>query len=303
MLEKLGIVTNIWTRRLEAGDRFEDLVGSFSHKGFMHMELRDSDDFRSHDFGQFLHDIEAAMDRYTDKEWKTICDHKDQLASRESLYRAQDRTLFCRVAEFGSLTRGIRLSYAIPHPWMIAPDQIEPDNRRIIQAKKLAYLFCPAEARLRLVDPDFKGPAVESETIANLKRYDGLLGDFPVRLCVENAHLAAPLTLDLAVKGGVGLAYDEANIYDTTGGTLNLPEDFWKALPSETLISVHIKQKSADGISSRIGDGYVDFITILTHLKDGGYSGDLLFENAPSDQPLQDALRSREYIAELYRSR
>lgn len=300
MLEKLGIVTNIWTDRLNAGDRFEDLVKTFAENGFRYMELRDSDDFRTCEFGGFLSDIEAAMEQYTDKAWKAICEHKDHLASQDTLYRAQDRSLFCRIADFASLTRGISFTYAIPHPWMIAPDETAKDDRRIVHAIKLAYLLCPAGARLRFVDPNFKGPVVESETVSNLKRYRELLGGFPVLLCVENAHLPATLTLDLANRGGVRLAYDEANIYDTEGGVLNPPADFWHAVNAETLASVHIKQKTAEGVTARIGNGYVDFKTVLKHLKEGGFNGDLLFENAPSDAPLEDALRSREYVSELY---
>jgi len=300
MLEKLGIVTNIWTDRLNAGDRFEDLVNTFGENGFRYMELRDSDEFRTCEFGGFLTEIEAAMERYTDLQWKTICEHKDKLPSRGDLYLVEDRSLFRRIADFASLTRQISFSYAIPHPWMIAPVDIAKDNRRIVLAIKLAYLFCPAKARLRFVDPIFKGPVVESETVSNLKRYRTLLNGLPVQLCVENAHLPATLTLDYSIKGGVGLAYDEANIYDTQGRELNSPAQFWHAVKAAALASVHIKQKTAAGVSSRIGDGYVDFTSILQHLKDGGFSGDLLFENAPSDTPLADAVQSRKYIEELY---
>jgi sugar phosphate isomerase/epimerase len=300
MLEKLGIVTNIWANRLNAGDRFEDLVKTFDENGFRYMELRDSDEFRTCEFGGFITEIEAAMARYTDAQWKAICEHKEYLPSRGDIYREQDRSLCSRIADFASLTKGISFTYAIPHPWMILPDEIAKDDERIVQAIKLAYLLGPADARLRFVDPTFKGPVNESETISNLKRYCTVSVGFPVRLCVENAHLPATLTLDLAVRGGVGLAYDEANIYDTEGGVLNPPADFWHAVKTETLAGVHIKQKTSDGVSSWIGDGYVDFKTILKHLKDGGFNGDLLLENAPSDAPLADALRSREYIEEVY---
>ena len=76
MFEKIGIVTNIWTNRLKAGDRFEDLVVTFHESGFKYMELRDSDEFRTNEFGQFLQTIETAMAGYTDTQWKAICDSR-----------------------------------------------------------------------------------------------------------------------------------------------------------------------------------------------------------------------------------
>ena len=51
MIDRLGVVTNIWTDRLAAGDRFEDLVAEFYQNGFRYMELRDSDEFRAFPFG------------------------------------------------------------------------------------------------------------------------------------------------------------------------------------------------------------------------------------------------------------
>ncbi len=302
MFEKIGIVTNIWTKRLEAGDRFEDLVGIFCENGFKHMELRDSDEFRVNEFGQFLQAVETAMAGYTDAQWKAICDGRDRLKTSDGRYDAKDRKLFHRVADFADLTKDIVFTYAIPHAWMTTPDAIAADDRRVIRAKKLAYLLCPTDARLRFVDPEFDGPVAEAETIANLKRYNDLLHDFPMVLCVENALLPATLTLDLALKGGVLLAYDEANTYAGDGDPLNPPAQFWDAVSIETLACVHIKQKTADGITTEIRGGYVDFKTILKRLKDGGYTGDLLFENAPSDRPLEDANRSREYISGLYES-
>jgi sugar phosphate isomerase/epimerase len=296
MFEKLGIVTNIWTKRLEAGDRFEDLVEIFYKNGFRYMELRDSDEFRNNEFGQFLQAIETAMEGYTDAQWKAICDGRDRLKTSADRYDAKDRELFHRVADFAALTKDIVFTYAIPHAWMTAPDAIAADDRRVIRAKKLAYLLCPTDARLRFVDPEFDGPVAEAETIANLKRYKDLLHDFPMVLCVENALLPATLTLNLAVKGGVLLAYDEANIYAEDGEPLNPPAQFWDAVSIETLACVHIKQKTADGVSPVIGDGYVDFKNILNHLKAAGYTGDLLFENAPSNRSLEDTLRSRDYL-------
>ncbi len=263
------------------------------------MELRDSPQFRGFEFGGFLHAVEEAMPRYTDLQWKRICENKDRLNSSEKLFSPKDRQLFSRVADFSALSSDITFSYAIPHPWMSAPMDAAADNERITNAKKLAYLFSPAEARLRLVDPDFAGPVNHAAAVSNLKRYQSLTPELPVCLCVENAKHAATLTLDLAVQAGTTLAYDEANLFDTGGNALESPASFWNTVKVETLASVHIKQKTAEGVTPQIIDGYVDFGNILMQLKKRGYSGDLLFENAPSDQPLAEAVLSRQYLLDL----
>ena len=95
------------------------------------------------------------------------------------------------------------------------------------------------------------------------------------------------------------LAYDEANTYGIDGIPVNPPEAFWDAVKIDSLASVHIKQKTAEGITPEICDGYVDFKAILGRLKTGGYDSDLLLENAPTDRPLEDAVKSREYLSKL----
>jgi len=81
-----------------------------------------------------------------------------------------------------------------------------------------------------------------------------------VVFAVENALQPATVTLDLAVQGGALLTYDEANTYRPDGTTLNVPEAFWNAVEMENLTSVHFKQKTADGVLSQVGDGFVDFV-------------------------------------------
>lgn len=296
MLSKLGVVTNIWAKRLEAGDRFEDLVKQFRDAGFMHFEIRDGDYLRQSAFGDLLRDIETAMDRYSDFRWKTFCDGIRE--GKPSPGPAED-AFFRRMAEFTVKTAGVVFSYAVAHPWMVPPASEDTDSRTIARAKKLAYLLCPSAARLRLVDPDFSGPVDTEATVANLERYRSLTPEFPVTLCVENAQLPATRTLEIAIQGGWGLAYDEANTYRIDGSPLNPPDAFWGMVTAEQLTSVHIKQKTAEGITPQIGAGYVDFGNVLRHLITNGYTGDLLLENAPSNQPLEDARRSREYLVKI----
>ena len=292
MFEKLGIVTNIWTQEVEKGARFDELMVEFGANGFKDMEVREGDYLRNSAFGELVQQLESAMLEYTDAEFKTIC---DAVWTGQS-YKTKHRTLFEKVARFVEKASGLTLSYAMSHPWLSLPKDREADTQQIICAKKLAYLLCPTRARLRLVDLNSEGDIDESAAIANLKRYKALLPDYPMIFAVENARQTATLTLKLAVAGGAKLTYDETNTYRTDGTTMNPPDEFWGAVKMEDLTSVHFKQKTADGVLSEVGNGFVDFSAIAERLKTGHYTGDLLLENTPTAHSLQDALRSREYL-------
>ena len=43
MFDKLGVVTNIWAKRMEDGDQFQELAVQFGQDGFQHLEVRDGD--------------------------------------------------------------------------------------------------------------------------------------------------------------------------------------------------------------------------------------------------------------------
>ena len=299
MLSKLGIVTNIWGERIGAGDRFEDLLERFSESGFKYMEIRDGDYLRDSEFGRFMGELESSMKRYSDDEWKQIGDGIQTGDVIDSTIKPEDRELFERLRNFSRLSADVEISYAMAHPWLTLHEDPDNDNETIIQAKKLAYLLCPGAARLRLVDPEFADEIDVPTAVSNLKRYTALQDRNPVTLAVENAQPPATHTFDVSEQAGVKLAYDEANTYGIDGVPVNAPEAFWDAVKIESLTSVHIKQKTVDGITETICDGYVDFGAIFTRLKAGGYDRDLLLENAPTNQPLEDAIKSREYLMNL----
>ena len=292
MFEKLGIVTNIWSAEMESGARFDELIVEFGANGFKDMEVREGDYLRNSEFGERIERLESAMADYTDAEYKTIC---DAIWGKQP-YETKHATLFTEIAAFIEKASGLTLSYAMSHPWLSSPKDSEADTQQIVKAKKLAYLLCPAQPRLRLVDLDTEGDIDASAAIANLKRYDALLPDFPMVFAVENARQTATLTLKLAVAGGAKLTYDETNTYRADGTTVNPPDEFWGAVKMTDLTSVHFKQKTEEGVLSEVGDGFVDFRAIAERLKTQDYTGDLLLENTPTAHSLQDALRSREYL-------
>ena len=292
MFEKLGIVTNIWTEEVENGARFDELMVEFGANRFKDMEVREGDYLRNSEFGELIQELEAAMPTYTDTEFRAICD----AIWTEQPYESQHATLFEEIAAFAKKASGLTLSYAMSHPWLSAPTDSEADTQQIIKAKKLAYLLCPRRARLRLVDLDTEGDIDASVAVGNLKRYSGLLPDYPMIFAVENARQTATLTLKLAVAGSVKLTYDETNTYRADGTPVNPPDEFWSAVKMTDLTSVHFKQKTEAGVLSEVGDGFVNFRAITEHLKTRHYTGDLLLENTPTAHSLQDALRSREYL-------
>lgn len=299
IFEKLGIVTNIWTQRIDDGDQFEDLVRQFGDHGFKDMEVREGDYLRNSEFGGLMGEVETAMGRYTDEQWKAICDAIWE-GGQDPAITAEDGPLFTSVSAFVELARDLKLSYAMSHSWLAAPEDLEADTQQIIQAKKLAYLLCPANARLRIVGLAPTGGKTDPQAaVANVQRYRSLLPNCPMVFAVENSRQPATFTLDLAVQGGALLTYDEANTYRDDGTTVNSPEEFWQAVKMEDLTSVHFKQKTADGVLTQVSDGYVDFEAIGKRLVAGDYKGDLLLENTPTDQPLEDAISSRVYLSSL----
>ena len=295
MFEKLGIVTNIWSEEIAKGARFDELMVEFGANGFKEMEVREGDYLRNSEFGETIQHLESGMSAYTDAEFKAICDAVWAGKSHDT----QHPGLFERVAAFAEKASGLTLSYAMSHPWLSSPSDSAADTQQIVRAKKLAYLLCPARPRLRLVDLTTEGGIDEPAAVANLKHYKGLLPDYPMIFAVENARQTATLTLKLAVAGGAKLTYDETNTYRDDGTAVNSPAEFWNAVEMTDLTSVHFKQKTAAGVLSEVGDGFVDFRAIAEHLKTRHYTGDLLLENTPTAQSLKDAVRSREYLNQL----
>ena len=299
MFEKLGIVTNIWAKEIENDARFSDLMVEFGENGFKDMEVREGDYLRNSEFGQLIDSLEDAMLAYTDSEFKDICDTIWDCANTRKEYdsiNTRHRELFNEVFVFAQKAIGLTLSYAMSHPWLSEPDDLETDTEKIIIAKKLAYMLCSSGARLRLVDLDTEGEIDENAAIGNIRRYVSILPTYPMTFAVENARQSASLTLKLAVAGGAKLTYDETNTYRPDGTTLNTPQEFWGSVRMDDLTSVHFKQKTEDGVLSEVGDGYVNFSTIKKHLKSGNYMGDLLLENTATTHSLLDAINSREYL-------
>jgi sugar phosphate isomerase/epimerase len=293
MFEKLGVVTNSWARSMEAGTRFEDLVALFVRNGFRHIEVRDGDYLRRSEFGRFIHEIEEAAGGCSHSDWQRICDEIHTAKVPDAAVTEEHRSVFDRLINFFQMSQGVVFSYALSHPWLTRPADIETDNDHISRAIQLAYLLCPQQARLRLVALEPVDPVDGPTATSNLKRYRSLLPDYPVILAVENALQPAPLILELAVAGGALLAYDEANNYRSDGGALNTPEEFWDAVKLENLASIHLKQKAPQGVLAQLGDGFVDIAALIERLRNCGYSGDLLLEYQPTDQPLTDAIQSR----------
>jgi len=294
MFERLGIVTNIWTNEIANGERFDDLMLEFGENGFRDMEVREGQYLRNSEFGRTIQKIENAIPEYTNSEFKDICN--DLWGKGFDPNETKHSALFTGVAGFVEKASGLTLSYAMSHPWLSKPTDIDIDTQKIIVAKKLAYLLCPSRARLRLVDLETEGEIDHNTAISNLKRYKSLLPEYPMIFAVENARQAATFTMQLAIAGGAKLTYDETNTYRSDGTTLNPPEAFWKNVKMDDLTSVHFKQKTEDGVLSEVGSGYVDFKAIAQRLQTANYEGDLLLENAPTTHPLKDAMNSREYL-------
>ncbi|MDP1989873.1 MAG: hypothetical protein Q8K00_02525 [Syntrophales bacterium] len=298
-MEKLGVVSNIWAKRLSAGDRFEDLLLRFGKEGFSDIEIRDGDYLRNSEFGVFLNEIERISEPYPAAAWKGVCEALSSGGISAEAIRPTDRPFFERIRRFKEKTSGITLTYALQHPWMSRPDDVEENDRRIISAKKLAFLLSPSFARMRLVDLSSSKPIDVSVASANLDRYCSLASELPVIHAVENSHESALLTLKIATEAGFFIAYDEANLFLPGDLIIEAPELFWESLDPRSLVSVHLKQKSADGVLPHLGPGRVDLSGIMSRVRKIAFTGDVLLESAASENPLEAAKMSRDYISGL----
>ena len=298
MFERLGIITNCWEIALDNGERFEELVTRFSRQGFVEIEIRDGDYLRRSTFGRFIADIEKAMAHYDPAVWRTICDRLHRNEDWQRFIQKEDRAVMDETAAFITETTDAVYSYAMSFQWLAAPLDVSANDRQITNAVKLAYLLNPLHTRLRLVSLDPVDRIDADSAVSNLKRYKTLVPDCPVTLVVENVLYPAPDILDLARRADVLLAYDEANNYLNDGSALNTPEELWNAVTIEDLASVHLKQKTDRGVSLHLEDGFVDLCAIVGRLRAENYNRDLLLENAPSEDPLEDAIQSRNYLLE-----
>jgi sugar phosphate isomerase/epimerase len=298
-MEKLGVVSTIWAKRLSAGDRFEDLALCFGREGFSDIEIRDGDYLRNSDFGGFLSEIEKVSEQYPAAAWKGVCEALSSGGNPAAAIRPADRPFFERVRRFREKTESITFTYALQHRWLSRPDDQEAHDRLIVAAKKLAFLFSSRCARIRLVDLSSPEPIDTSAAAANLDRYHSLASELPVIQAVENSNQPALFTWKIAAGANFFMVYDEANLYLPGGRILEPPVRLWESLNPRSLVSVHLKQKSAEEVLPHLGPGRVDLAGILSWIRKIPFTGDLLLENAASENPLQEAERSRNYLLGL----
>jgi len=297
MFDKLGIVTNCLARRLAHNDGFENLIEAFVQHGFMHIEIRDGDYLRNSDFGKVLEGLETALQHYSDREWQGLCVAiHDGKSHQVPGLQAREQWSINTIDRLLKQNPDIVLSYAMAHPWTRPPENRTEDDRCIIQAKKIAYLLSPAKARLRLVDMNAKTPLDNNAAVFNLQRYRDLAPECPLALAVENSALPAHEILDLADQSDVHLAYDEANIFYPDGTPMGDPERFWERVTAHRLISVHLKQINHHGVLASLGEGFVDLPRLVNRLSELPHEGDWLLEYQATDQPIQDAIHSREIL-------
>lgn len=299
MGEKLGVVSNIWARRLAAGDRFEELAVRFAKEGFPDIEIRDGDYLQASEFGLFLRDIVKMSEQYPAAAWKAVCEALSSGQNPAEAILPIDRPLFDRIRRFKEITSEATFTYAIQHPWLGGPDDPDAHDRRIVAAKKLALLFSSRHARMRLVDLSSADPIDMTAAAVNLNRYRSLAGELPVIHAVENARQSATLTLKIAAEAGFLIAYDEANLFFPGDRVLEPPELFRESLDPRSLASVHLKQKSGAEVLPHLCAGRVDLHGILKWMRKLSYAGDLLLETAASENPLRDARTSRDYLLAL----
>ncbi|KAJ9446360.1 hypothetical protein DIPPA_54342 [Diplonema papillatum] len=310
MLRRLGYVSNILAARMQTGEPMERLFKQFSDKGFKEVEIRDGEYLRSSAFGNFLGQLEELSRTYSTAEWRELAllVHTDADPFLNTLLGEQQRDYLAAAKQYAQLVRleGLTVTYAVAYPWLERsqndPNSANRDREWVATCKKIAFMLNPAGARLRFVDPDYDGEVDTDRATEILKDLRANCNGLPVLLAVENAKIPATTTFDLCSHAGVKLTYDAANTYATSGQALNTDDEIWAKLQSniDVVTSVHFKQMTAAGIlPSLVEPGFVDLWRMLTELRSLSFSGDLLLENAPSDDPLKEAIASREHLISL----
>jgi len=299
MLERLGIITNCWRKVLDDGESFESLATAFCCEGFREIEIRDGEYLRRSSIARVIDGIEKTAFHYGPERWRGICECIHRSAGWRPLAEDADRALLEAAAGLVEQTRGAVYSYAMAFPWLSPSQDPAADERRIASALALACMLNPRSPRLRLVSLEAASAPDSKAAVSNLLRYLAEARKLGVLLTVENALHPAPVIHALAVSGGVPLTYDEANNYRPDGAELSSSAVFRRNLRVEHLASVHLKQKNGKGVPSRLTDGYVDIRELLAWLAGIGYTGDLLLEFAPADDPLTGATESRAYLRRI----
>ncbi|MBN1685551.1 MAG: hypothetical protein JW852_02805 [Spirochaetales bacterium] len=300
MFERLGIITNCFKNALENGAGLEELVVSFCSEGFSEIEVRDGDYLRACSFGKLLGKVEKIVPNYDPGVWRQICERIHLGRDWRELVRREDLHVIEEADWFITLTAGAFYSYSMTYPWLSPPQDPASDDRRVVTAAGIAYLFNPAQPRLRLVSLEAVERIDHDAATANLKRYRSRIRVFSPIFTIENARHPALEMRELALAGEALLTYDEANNYLLDGTELSSVDEFRRVVKIEELASVHMKQKNKSGVSTGLADGYVDLRAVLTWLDAGNYTGDLLLEFAPTDEPLQDAVSCRNYLHGLF---
>jgi len=299
MRERFGVVTNCWAAVLDSGARFEGLVNQFCASGFNQIEIRDGEYLRRSSFGALLDGLERVTWNYDFDLWCEICDRIHRGIPLGKAVKQEDTGIIDAAGKFIRKTGEAFFSYAFTFPWLEKSSDISADKRRISMAFRLAILLNPRQPRVRFVSIT-RGDGIDTDiAVSNLKRFKTLKPAGPAILTFENFWYSPLLFLELAAAAGLPLSYDEANNYLPDGTELCGPEEFWKSVRPEGLASIHLKQRNGEGVLTRLGAGFVDLPAMLSRMEYVGYGGDLLFELAPTEEPLADALHGKEYVLQF----
>ena len=197
--------------------------------------------------------------------------------------------------------RGFRVS-AIASPFLKCDrgeDQDDVHERALVAAQLLSAPVVRAFSYWRELDP----AAALPELGEVLHRAAARAREAGVTLALENEHECNVATsaevraaLDAAASPHLRVIWDPGNAAMLDPGSFSglggLEEIY------DQVAHVHLKDVSASGSWTRIGDGIVDFAVLLRYLKDKGYAGYLSFETH-YQRDGSGALATRDCVAAL----
>jgi L-ribulose-5-phosphate 3-epimerase len=205
------------------------------------------------------------------------------------------REILERIQETGMRVASVSADYFVAHPLVRATDG---DRRQRIEVlMRLIERTAAVEARVVVLpvleDGELRG---RKDTAALRDALDEPLevaASCGVRLAIETDLPAQEFRalIDERAHGALALCYDTGN---AAARGFDAAADV--AILGPHIGVVHIKDRRRGGSSVRPGDGDVDFPRFLAALERAGYTGPLILEAPPGDDPLGNAAKDLAFL-------
>jgi sugar phosphate isomerase/epimerase len=276
----LGLVSNCWKIQLDAGVPLSRLVGRAVEEGFRFVELRQG----------CLGECEGSETRLPHAEaLKTLAQNFPEV----TFDLAIELPVFSEPTDVASpavsaMLSGARVLASNDRPAHLRivdlVSKSVPNEQSAFDDRTSSFRLKDVVESLRNLTSELPSGIVSVEH--SFQPWTGFRKLFEVTKSRNDGPDALPQ-----------LCYDPCNLWLTDDA--ENANQITKSLPVEWLSMVHLKQRVAGSISTRMEPGDVDWPQQIQLLNHAGYEGPYLFETAPSNDVWQCLTDSRQYLAEI----